>query len=91
VLKNTRPAAAVMLVATGALIVHAAAKDQFCIVHPHSMNCENAIALGPEYPHENPEAPTKFPVNYLQVTTSSTSAVSTGAPFIGGSIRDGII
>ena len=83
--KNTRPAATFMLVATGALIVHAAAKDQFCIVHPLSVSCDDTIALGPEYPHHNPEAPTKFPMNYLQVTASSTSGV-TGAPFITGRI-----
>ena len=83
-LKSTRPAAAFMLVAAGAVVVHAAAKDQFCLVHPHSMNCENAIAPGPEFPHESPEAPTKFPVNFQLQATSSTTTGSTGPNFISG-------
>ena len=89
-LKNTRPTAAIMFVAASAVIANAAAINQFCIVHPLSVSCEDAIAPGPEFPHESPEAPESLMGSNLTATSSTggvhalrAESLVVGSPEIG--------
>ena len=75
---KTHPAAMTALVLSGAVVIHAGAAEQFCIVHPLSMSCDNSLAPGPEYPHEQ-RMPTPGPTGSIAAITVLSTATVTGS------------
>jgi hypothetical protein len=71
------PVSVAMVCIGGILVAHPAVLQQFCISHPFSLNCDNAIAPGPEIPHEFPR-PLQGPTGTVLLTNVSTSATVTG-------------